>query len=150
MRSEQCALHRAKSSREQRILRCVAARCPQVCRRRWLALVVDVQRAAAAKVEAATLKAEVARQAAPFSAEALVPCAQVDEGWAAILKALRQQRRDAKAGSSRGCATGEGATRRHAGAGCVAGARSASRVRMHAPREAAARKYFSDMKKVCV
>ena len=97
MRSEQCALHRAKSSREQRILRCVAARCPQVCRRRWLALIVDVQRAAAAKVEAATLKAEVARQAAPFSAEALVPCAQVDEGWAAILKALRQQRRDAKA-----------------------------------------------------
>ena len=63
--------------------------CSQVIRRKWHALVVKVQCAAAAEAKAAALKAEAAVQAAPFSAVALVERAQADADWAAILDALR-------------------------------------------------------------
>ena len=71
--------------------------CPQMLRRRWLALIHDAQRAAADEAEVRALKAEAAVQAAPFAAAALVQSAQVDADWAAILDALRQRRREMKA-----------------------------------------------------
>ena len=71
--------------------------CPQMLRRRWLALIHDAQRAAADEAEVRALKAEAAVQAAPFAAAALVQSAQVDADWAAILDALRKRRREMKA-----------------------------------------------------
>ena len=71
--------------------------CPQMLRRRWLALIHDAQRAAADEAEVRALKAEAAVQAAPFAAAALVQSAQVDADWAAIFDALRKRRREMKA-----------------------------------------------------